>query len=163
MKQYLCSVKLGDSNNHIVTNKVVTVPEIAVLKMIHGDAAVIDIRPCKDIPIMAGKKQAVDEFGEEQWAQRADADRTDAEERERLVQHYDNAMPGEVVVGRLFPPLQPLPKNLTAIGIDPKAAAADMRRQAAALAASAAMLDDEPQPLEDDLDAAFDEDDEKAA
>lgn len=136
MRQYLCSVALADSPQHIVTNKLVTIAEIAVLKRVHGESAVRDIRPPADKAMR-------------------DTDRTDPEERERLRMIYDTATPdAEPIVDRLFGPMAPLPTSLRNIGIDPQAAAEEMRRQAEAMAAAAATL-----AGEDDAPAVEDEDD----
>jgi hypothetical protein len=148
VKLYLCSVKLGDSLNHVVTNKPVTIPEIAVLRDVHGQSAVTDIRPIKG---EAGIALGLDE----------ESPRTDIEERQRLSQTYENAMPGESVpiVNRLFSPMAALPRTLREIGIDPQAAAAQRRLEAEKLAAEATMLaeeEDAPEAAED-VDVMFDD------
>lgn len=139
MKLYLCSVKLGDSNNHVVPNKPVTIPEIAVLRRIHGDAAVTDIRPYK-----------VD--GKDQMKLRDGRPITDAEERERLAQRYQRGEEA-IRIDALFGAMGALPKSLREIGIDPARAAADLHKRAEEMAAAAASL------VEDDLPPAADEDD----
>lgn len=143
MRQYLCSVALGDNTQHVVTNKLVTIAEIAVLRRIHGDSAVKDIRPPAD-------------------KARRDVARTEPEERERLRVLYDAPAPGdnEPIVDRLFGPMAALPTSLRQIGIDPAAAAEEMKRQAEALAQAASQLADEDEaPVAEDEDAFFDEDD----
>lgn len=141
MRQYLCSVALADSPQHVVSNKLVSIAEIAVLRRIHGDSAVRDIRPPAEKDLR-------------------EVERTDVEERERLRVLYDAPAPGdnEPIVDRLFGPMAALPTSLRHIGIDPAAAAEEMRRQAGVLAAAAAQLSDEEAPVEDD-DSFFDEDD----
>jgi hypothetical protein len=146
MRQYYCSVSLGDNVQHIVTNKLVTIPEIAILKRIHGESAVTSIRPAT-----GDMKLARNEFEDL---------RTDADERERLKKVYDNATPdAEPLVDRLFGPMGALPTTLTAIGVDPKVAAEEMRRRAAELEAAAAVMsdDDEDTPAAVDEDEFFDE------
>ena len=137
MKLYVCSVKLGDSNNHVVPNKKVTIPEIAVLRRIHGAPAIINIRPANEVKTDADGRT---------W--------TDSLERERLTKKYQRSTEdGGVNIVELFGALGALPKSLREIGIDPAAAAADMRRQAEEMSASAAQLADE-----DDAPPAVDED-----
>ena len=122
MKTYLCSVRLAGSMQHVTTNKRVTVPEIAVLRRVHGEDAVIDVRPA------------------------GETTRTDAEERERLRKTYDNATPdSEPLVDRLFGALGKLPTSLAQVGIDPKTQAEALRRQAEQLSAAAEALNDEPE------------------
>lgn len=154
MRQYLCSVRLGGSTQHVVANKVVTIPEIAILRRVHGDDAVHDIRPPKDPELRVAK----DDYG---------VTRTEADERERLRRLYNNAHPDdpEAIVDRLFGPMAPLPQSLSQIGINPKTAADDMRRKAAELEAAAQTLVDEPEPEfdEGEDEAAFFEDEKPAA
>lgn len=140
MRQYLCSVALADNPQHVVTNKAVTIAEIAVLRRIHGDAAVRDIRPPADKALR-------------------DVDRTEPEERERLRALYDAPAPGdnEPIVDRLFGPMAALPTSLRQIGIDPAAAADEMKRQAEMLAQAAAQLSEEDEPEAADEDTFFDE------
>jgi hypothetical protein len=122
MKTYLCSVRLAGSMQHVTTNKRVTVSEIAVLRRVHGDDAVMDVRPAGDVA------------------------RSDTEERERLRKTYDNATPdAEPLVDRLFGALGKLPTSLAQVGIDPKAQAESLRRQAEQLSAAAEALNDEPE------------------
>lgn len=143
MKLYLCSVRLGDSSQHIVPNKPVTVPEIAVLRAIHGGAAVTDMRPY----VLDGKPQT--------------RDITDPEERERLARKYQRGDDG-VTIDKLFGAMGALPKTLRDIGIDPQAAAAELRRKAEEMSASAARLaDEEETPAEDEDDAFLDDLDEE--
>jgi hypothetical protein len=144
MKLYLCSVRLGDSANHIVPNKQVTIPEIAVLKKVHGDAAVRDIRPQVD---KATKKPLIklDKDSGAVW--------TDAQERERLILRYQVGDGKEGInIDKLFGALGALPRTLREIGIDPQAAADELRRQAEEMSQSAARLADEEDdaPAEDE-------------
>jgi hypothetical protein len=161
VKQYKCSVRLGDSLNNVIPNKVVTISEIVILKAVHGHSAIVDIRPCRDVKDGKPRKDTDSDETVQHYLERADVPRSDAEERERLRAIYDNVLPGESVVDRLLPALQPLPRTLTSIGIDPKAAAEELRRQADALSASAALMDEEPAP-ESDEDDFFDEEDKAA-
>lgn len=148
MQQYKVTVKLGDSNDHIVSGKIVTIPEIAILRRVHGDNAV----------------QVTAKHAEP--AMFVDGDftrpRSEAEERERLRLIYDAATPdAEPLVDRLFGgSLTPLPTKLSQIGIDPRAQAEALHRQAEAMAQAASALNDEP---ENDVDAMFDDDDVEAA
>lgn len=142
MKLYLCSVKLGDSANHVVPNKQVTVPEIAVLKRVHGANAVVNLRPF----VLDAKPQV-----------KANRDTggpwTDHDERERLRRKYQVGEEG-VQIDDLFGSLTALPKTLREIGIDPQAAADELRRQAEEMAASANRLaeDDDAPPAADEED-----------
>jgi len=74
----------------------VTVPEIVLLKAIHGSDAVKDITPT--------------------FMDR----RSHAEERERLMLEYGNAKDhkDESIFGKIFPGLSPLPVNFRDIGVD---------------------------------------------
>lgn len=161
MKQYTCSVKLGDSNNNIVPDKVVTVPEIAVLRAIHGAAAVFAIRPAAETVKAKGKTETrpmvkTTEDGDA-W--------TDDMERERLTRRYQKGEGNSSVnIDQLFGgPLAPLPKTLRAIGVDPVAEAAKFREQAEAALAAAKALDGDVAPEPEEDEDAFFEDIEKAA
>lgn len=147
MRQYTCTVTLGGDRNHVVANKVCTIPEIALLRHIHGESSVQVARPAGDALF----------DGDGAFEPRP---RTEAEERERLKIVYDAATPdAEPLVERLFGPLAALPRSLRDIGIDPAQAAAEMRRQADAMATAAANLDTEAAedaPAEDET-AFFEE------
>lgn len=161
MKLYTCSVKLGDSNNHIVPNKIVTIPEIAVLKRVHGDAAVFDIRPHVISVEGKGKKP---ELVPQVKRDKAGGVWTDAQERERLTLKYQRGDDSSVNISALFGAMGALPKTLREIGIDPQAAAAEMRRRAEEMAASAARLaDEDAPPVDEDEEAFFADENEKAA
>ncbi|MFA5712252.1 hypothetical protein [Mycolicibacterium sp.] len=123
----------------VVTGKIVTVPEILVLRRLHGDDAVLGIQPAPE--------------------GQANVDRTDAQERERLKRRYDNPTPdSEPLVDRLFGPAHhPLPKTLSDIGVDPAAQAAQLRAQAEAMAAAATALENEPAEESADVDELFQE------
>lgn len=140
MKHYRVDVMLGGEQNHVVTGKVVTVPEIAVLRALHGgEAAVKNIRPCQLAPD--------DERNE----------RTIEVERERLRSIYNGAGTdaGGSIVDSLWNGLAALPQRLADIGIDPRRAADEMRARAAELTQAAATLEDEPLPEDDDDEAAM--------
>jgi hypothetical protein len=125
LQQYTCSVRLNGSTQHVVTGKVVTIPEIAVLRRIHGNDAIADFKPMEPVR------------------------RNDSEERERLKTLYDAATPdSSPIVDALFGPMGQLPKTLGGIGIDAKAAAAEMRARAQAALTAADMLDGEPDELD---------------
>lgn len=142
MRQYYCSVSLADNVQHVVTNKLVTIPEIAILKRVHGQSAVTGIRPAA-----GDMKVARNDFNEP---------RSDAEERDRLKKIYDSATPdAEPMVDRLFGPMGALPTTLAAIGIDPKAAADEMRRKAAEFEAAASVMSED---ADDSPGAGIDED-----
>lgn len=138
MIQYKVSVRLGGSTQQVVPNKVVTIPELALLKAIHGPDAVNDIRPADSV------------------------ERSDDAERERLKKRYDHALPDQEgsLVDKMFSPFQPLPRRLSAIGMDPGAEAARLREQAAAALAAADELDAAPLGAgdpDDDVDELFGE------
>ena len=149
MKEFLVSVKIGGSGEHVVSNKRVTIPEIAILRAVHTADAVSDIRPA---PHKAAEKDELDD-GLNRGPHLPDW--TDADERVRLRGIYDNAgSDDEPVVDRLFGPLTKLPTRLMDVGIDPKDQARKFREQAAALEASASAMaaDVEDEDLDDDED-----------
>ena len=84
MKIYNCKVRLHGDVRDEVRRKNVTSGEIRVLRQIHGDDAVIEISP------LGKEATSTDPV-------RADAPRTDAEERARLEAIY-----GEKAVALLF-------------------------------------------------------------
>lgn len=132
MQRFLCSVNLNGSTQHVVTNKRVTVPEIALLQRIHGADAVKITAPITPLE-----------------------DYDPAEERARLRKAYDNALPGDEdgsTVDRMFNPLRPLPTTLAGIGIDPKAEAKRLREAAQAAADAAARIEEGAAELEDEED-----------
>lgn len=145
MLQYKVTVRLADSNDHIVTGKIVTIPEIAVLRRVHGSDNAVTV---------TGPAEAVA--------------RSDNEERDRLRLLYDNPTPdSEALVDRLFGgPLTALPKRLIEIGIDPKAQAAALRAQAEQMATAALALGADLEPEADapeDVDDMFGDEAEEAA
>lgn len=123
------TVRLGGSLLHVVTNKLVSVPEIVILRQIHGNDAVLDIKP-------AAAPEIFDEAGGE-------IDYSDEFERERLVRTYEAFAPEEMhgLVERMFPPMHALPSTLRHIGHDSKKIAGKMREDAERLLANAAALD----------------------
>lgn len=146
MRQYSVSVRLGGSTQQVVTGKIVTIPEIAVLRALHGSDAIVDVCPApKEIREIA---------------------RTDAEERDRLKRRYDHPTPdAEPLVDKLFGgPLGRLPTKLAEIGIDPRAEADALRARAEAMSASATVLDEEGEaPADEDSDVDVDDVFEKAS
>jgi hypothetical protein len=141
MLQYLATVRLGDSNDHIVTNKVVTIPEIAILRRVHGgDSAVMVTGRVAEPATTEGRP------------------RTDGQERERLRLIYDAATSDqEPMVDRIFGgSMTPLPTRLSQIGIDPAAQADALRRQAAAMTSAAtALAEDVDDAPPEDVDEMF--------
>lgn len=137
MNLYTVSVMLAGDRNHIVTNKgPISVAEIAVLKAIHGDSSVNDIR-------LYSHPNHADPLPEV----------TLGELRETLKLRYQNALPAgnEPIVDKLFGPMGALPMTLADIGVDAKSEAAKLRATAAAAVAAASLLDataeDEAAPL----------------
>lgn len=128
------SVRLGGRPDHVVANKVVSVPEIKLLQYIHGEDAVTDIIPTENRNV------------------------TSADERERLKQAYEPAQVEEQrnIVARVFGPMGPLPQRLIDIGIDPQAQAAEMRAKANLLVDAAAKMEREdeqgPAAADDEVD-----------
>lgn len=127
MNLYTASVMLAGDRNHVVAGKgPLTVAEIAVLKAIHGDTSIFDIRL---------------------YQHPADADplpeMTQGELRELLRSRYQHALPAgnDPIVDKLFPGLSLLPTTLAEIGIDARAEAKRLREQAAAAEAAAKALD----------------------
>lgn len=140
MKSYLVDVRLDGSLEHVVTGKRVTVPEIAFLRAIHGNDAVMNLRSV----------QEVEDYSED-------------EERERLSKTYDNRHHEEgPLLPRLFGLNGRLPLTLRDIGIDAKAAAREAeaavkeaQKRAAELKAEAASEEAEDTAAEDAEAAAF--------
>lgn len=139
MLQYQATVRLGGKQNHAVTGKIVTIPEIAILRHLHGGDAV-------DI---TGKGEEIA--------------RSDAEERDRLRKRYDNPTPDATpLVDQLFGgPLGRLPTRLSQIGVDVQAQAAHLAAQAQAMAAAAANLTEGA--AETDVDELFPDDETEEA
>lgn len=130
MLQYVATVRIAGSTQHVQTGKVVTIPEIAVLRHVHGTDAVS----------ITGKAPAattkVDGMSERP--------RTDADERERLRKIYDRPTPdSEPITDKLFGPLAKLPTRLSDVGVDAASQAKELAAQAAALTAAAQSLQDE--------------------
>lgn len=132
-----CTCTVQTAITHVVTNKVVTIPEIAVLQHLHGRDAVRDIVPFEKIE-----------------------DFDDAQERERLFLTYEAIAREEErgFIDRLFPTSQLLPTSLRKIGVDPASAAAAIRKRAALLEAQAKQLEDAPKgELDEDDDAEYED------
>lgn len=162
-----CTVRIAGSPLHTITKKLVSVPEIRVLKQIHGPDSVLDIRPLyrydptshdpKGRPGVAVPDG--DPCGE--WS--------DERERERLAAEYEGAG-GPLdetggLIAKLFGAFGALPKRLADIGIDHKAEARRMREEADRMAAAIeAMPDDLPEEDEiAEFEEEFDADEDKGA
>lgn len=151
MRQYFCSVRIGGSTQHVTANKLVTIAEIAVLRKLHGNDAIADIRPAKGAdgaPLLGANEDG--------------RPRSDAEERARLAHIYDIKLPGDEsspLITELFGPYGSLPRSLREIGVDPNEAARALREQIKNMEAQASALADEEDAFADE-DAAFDELDE---
>jgi hypothetical protein len=131
MNLYTVSVTLAGDSRHIVANKgPVSVPEIAILKAIHGDSSVQNIRLYKPGPGAAPPPSM-----------------NVAELRESLRLRYQNALPGgnDPIVDKLFGPMGALPTTLDEIGIDAKAEARRLREEAKAADKAAEQFDAEGQ------------------
>lgn len=142
------TVRLGASLLHTVTNKIVSVPEIQVLKHIHGHDAVVDIVPYGRGAIDPESRQFV-----------ADALYSHEEERERLRVTYElnnNNEEALGLVGKLFGLMGPLPERLRDINIDPRAEAKRVRAEADSLAQKMELLGDEIDEKEQAEDDDFD-------
>lgn len=122
MRQYYVDVRVGGSQNHVVTNKLVTVPEIALLRAIHGNSDVFNLRPGPD----------VEDFSEDM-------------ERERLHAVYErsNIADQKGLMERLFGVNGRLPVTLRDIGIDATAAAKQAKADAAAAKARADAMEEQ--------------------
>lgn len=99
------TVRIGGSLLHTVDKVGLTVPEVIVLRMVHGSDAVVNLKYCplKDAPY--GKKHKDDEEYREY---------SDIDEMERLINTY-----GEEVVVAGFPGHSPnFPKTFKDIGIE---------------------------------------------
>lgn len=96
MQHASCLVALGGDITFTVLKPDVTVPEIALLKAIHGADAVRDIKPT---------------FMDK---------RPHAEERERLTLEYGHARDhkDEPIISKIFPGLGALPVTFRDIGLD---------------------------------------------
>lgn len=130
MQYAAVTLALAGSLLHTLTNKGVTVPEILVLRYIHGQDAVRDIRPIdKDSPFLLAFR---DEEGVVAYP-------GDDEERERLRRVYEYAAPEEArgFIDNMFPRTTELPKTLRAIGISGKSEAARLREEIARMSAIA--------------------------
>lgn len=78
MRQFACKVRLSGNLYNEVPKSEVTIPEINILRVIHGGDAIVDIKEIKPV------------------------DRTDAEERDRLAQIYGAAIKNrQEIVGGL--------------------------------------------------------------
>lgn len=127
MNLYTVSVMLAGDRNHVVTNKgPITVAEIAVLKAIHGESSIYDIRLYRH-PADADPLPPINQ----------------AELREQLRHRYQNALPAgnDPIVDKLFGPMGALPTTLADIGVDAKSEARRLREQAAAAEAAATRLE----------------------
>lgn len=145
MQQYLVDVQLGGKQAHVQSKKTVTIPEIAVLRAVHGPSSVT----------VVGKAS---EPAQTRTPDDRRIPRTVTEERERLRRHYQGTDVDTIFGG----PLAPLPTTLRQIGVDPGAEAARLREQAAqhALAASALEEEDAGAPDEAAAEASiFDDED----
>lgn len=96
-----CSVLIGGDRNHVVNKKDVTVAEIEILRVLHGEDAVIDIKPTKQDT------------------------RKHADELARLKTIYRKRLPGPDASGQknivdivYSGPRPKLPANLKDIGVD---------------------------------------------
>lgn len=141
MNLYTVSIQLAGDRNHVITGKgPVAVAEIAVLKAIHGETSVYDIRL---------------------YRHPADAEPLPelslAELRDQLRSRYQNALPAgnEPIVDKLFGPMGALPLTLADIGIDAAAEARKLREQAKAAEAAAAQLDAQEAALSPEEEAEF--------
>lgn len=141
MQLYTCTVKIGASQNHVVAKKVVSVPEIAVLKYVHGDEAVSDITVFK-LPELKSEPEKAHLY--HTWSP--------ATERERLALAYPAASEDKKPpVIELYGPVGALPMTLAEIGISPASAAAEKRRRAEQLAREAAELESQVEASIDDI------------
>lgn len=160
-----CTVRVAGNPLHTVTNKLASVPEIRVLKHLHGEDAVLDIRPVYHYdPTSTDPRGRPDVHAPDldpvgPWSDEA--------ERQRLSQEYEGAG-GAMdetagLVAKLFGPFAELPKRLAQIGIDPRIEARRLRAEAEKqaklleqLAAEQAAFDDEDEVKA--FDAEFDTD-----
>jgi hypothetical protein len=110
MRVFSCKVLLSGSRYNEVVKPEVTIPEIYVLRHIHGDDSVIDIKPLG--------REAFDNI-----AGGGRVMRTDRTERERLHKLYD---PRKKLLDKLFGVGQPLPSVLE--GVDDIAQTEPVRR-----------------------------------
>lgn len=101
MQLYSCKVRLAGSLYNEVFKPEVTVPEIYILKFVHGDDAVVDITPLRREAFDPGP---LDDDGRPTKP----VLRTEAAERERLMRLYD---PNDRFVReKVFGVGQPLPQ-----------------------------------------------------
>lgn len=120
MKSYLVDVRIAGSLEHVVAGKRATVPEIALLRLLHGAENVSNVCAPEDV-----------------------ADYIEHEEHERLSSLYDSrarddGQPSRME--RLFGVGGNLPTTLKGIGIDAKVSAREAKAAAEAAAARAAEL-----------------------
>lgn len=108
-----CSVRLKGSLNHVVTNKIVSVPELRILRQIHGVDAIQDVKVLRTDANFDHENHRI--------------------ELQRVYEQGINSDPEQVggLVNKLFGPFGKLPTNLIEVGINPKAEAARLRAEAA--------------------------------
>jgi hypothetical protein len=142
MQWCTCTVRLGGSRDHEVVGKIVTIPELLLLKSIHGDEAVVNIVPC----------DAPEQFDPEG----APIPYVASEERTRLELLY-----GPETVKDIFPDrFATLPTSLKQAGLDPASQAKTLREKAQQMLADAERLDATGDEAEASI---FGEDEELAA
>lgn len=122
-------VQLAGKLTDIVKGKRVSVPEIVILRHIHGNDSVSNIRvlPPEAIDLDADDYVPYD----------------DAAERDRLFTTYERVAPENErgFINQLFPQMQALPRTLRHIGVYAVAEAENKREQAARLLAEADSLE----------------------
>ena len=130
MQVVTCDVHIGGDRNHVVVKTGVTVAEIEILRVIHGNDAVLNIQPTKQDT------------------------RKHAEELDRLRRIYKRRMPGsdskgtKNIVDVVYPGPRPnLPATLKDIGVEYPTEAAQARTKKKAVAKELeqdALAEDEP-------------------
>lgn len=141
MNLFTCTVMLGGDILQQVSEKVVTVPEISILRFLHGDTSVVNIVPIRRAPLNEAEK--------------AMAAAAEHQERDRLRRIYGkNAEEDKLLVDIVFPgAMSKLPTMLSEIGLDADTQAKQLLEKAAAMTEAAQALMREARGEVDDFGA----------
>lgn len=156
MRVVLCDLMVNGEIHMQLNNKLVTIPELAILRHIHGKDAVYNIRPTPKTLTQAVRDKDNKETGETReipWAPMNDHEKRmvksdQNEERDRLRKQYGRDRATQQIIADIVFPgaIARLPDTLEEIGMSPKDMAANMRAKAQALmdAAEAMEAGDDP-------------------
>ena len=136
MQIYSCKVLLGGSRYNEVHKPEVTVPEIYVLRRVHGEDAVLEIKP-------RGREAFDPGPLDEEGKPTKPVLRTEAAERDRLNALYDPM--GKFIRQEVFGVGQPLPKVLEGVEVASATPVKRTRKKADAPAPPPAVENDLPE------------------